>query len=265
MTEIDTSKPHPARMYDYYLRGKTNYLADREAAEEVLRTFPWGRTVARTQRDLMGRATQYLTGEAGVGQYLDIGTGIPTEPNLHQIAQEITPGTRVVYVDNDPIVKVYAEALLYGSAEGTTEFLLADVTAPESIYGSAEIEVLDLSRPVALCLLGILQFLPDDTDTAALVRSLVDPLPSGSYLALSTLTHEFDPEMWSELRGIYRQGGMALRTYTKDEVTGFFDGLDLVDPGVVVSNRWRPELRPSETHKASPASVSMFAGIARKP
>ncbi|HEY5835030.1 SAM-dependent methyltransferase [Streptomyces sp.] len=264
-TRIDATRPHPARMYDHYLGGKTNYEADREAAEEVLKIFPAGRTVARAQRDLMRRTTNYLTREAGIDQFLDVGTGIPTEPNLHQVAQAAEPAARVVYVDNDPIVLAYGHALLHGTPEGSTGFVLADVRAPETIYGSQEMRALDLNRPVALCLLGVTLFLGDEDDPQAIVRRLLDPLPSGSYLALSTVTHDFDPELWDRLKGIYRERGVPLRTYAEGEVAALFGGLELVDPGVVVSHTWRPDAEQTIALDTPDCTISMYAGVARKP
>jgi S-adenosyl methyltransferase len=260
----DSGKAHTARVYDWYLDGKTHYAVDTEVGRQVLSVFPNARKLARNQRDFMERSIRFLAGQ-GVRQYLDIGTGIPTEPNLHQLAQALDPTAVVVYVDNDPIVHTYAQHLLTSTPEGRTEFLLADALDPEAIHGASQTAALDLTRPVALCLLGLTQFLPADTDTPALVRRLLEPLPSGSWLAYSTLTDEFDPGQWTELRQVYRQGGMSFRTYTRDEVAAVFDGLELVDPGIIPANRWRPEIHPLTNPGITDTEAAMYAAVARKP
>ncbi|MEU1216922.1 SAM-dependent methyltransferase [Streptomyces sp. NPDC005791] len=238
--EIDTSKPHPARMYDWFLGGKDNYPVDEQMARQLLTLDARGRDMARVNRAFMHRATRWLT-ENGVRQFLDIGSGIPTEPNLHQIAQRTAPDARVVYCDNDPIVLTHAAALLRSTPQGTTHYLQADARRPEAILEAAG-EVLDFDRPIALSLLALLHFVDDEDGAAELVDRLVEGLPSGSHLVLSHTTGDFDPEGAAEARAMYKSRGMTLRPRSRAELTAFFHGLELVEPGVTLSADWRPEL-----------------------
>ncbi|MCF6522410.1 SAM-dependent methyltransferase [Streptomyces sp. JJ36] len=257
---IDTSRPHSARMYDYYLGGKTHYEADAEAAERVLAVWPGVRAWARANRAFMHRSTRWLAGEAGVRQFLDIGTGIPTEPNLHQIAQQAVPDARVVYVDNDPIVLNYAGALMNGTPQGRTAYLHGDVTDPESILNAPELHAtLDLTEPVALSLNALLHFVPDEQDPYGLVSRLTEALAPGSYLALSHGAPERDPEVRDAVTRLYRSSGIFVVGRTRAEVARFFDGLELVEPGVVRADLWR---QPGD---AEAPGVSLAAGVARKP
>ncbi|CAM5462742.1 SAM-dependent methyltransferase OS=Streptomyces griseomycini OX=66895 GN=FHS37_000925 PE=4 SV=1 [Streptomyces griseomycini] len=189
---IDTSRPHPARVYDWFLGGKDNYPVDEELGRHIMSVDGTARHVARTNRWFMQRVTRWLAGRAGIRQYLDIGTGIPTEPNLHQVAQRIAPESRVVYADNDPIVLGHAEALLRSTPEGLTAYIEADVRRPDRILEQAR-ESLDFTRPLALSLVALTHFLGDEDDPHGLVARLVDALPSGSHLVLSQLTADFDP------------------------------------------------------------------------
>ena len=262
---IDTSKLHPARMYDYYLGGKDNYPADAKAAEEVIATFPEIRTVARVNRSFMHRATRFLAGECGIRQFLDIGTGIPTEPNLHQVAQSVHPDARIAYADNDPIVLLHAQALLRSTPEGRTTYVQGDVREPEKILSSPELAAtLDLGRPVELSLNALMHFVPDEFGPYEIVRTLVDALPSGSYLALTHVTPDFNPEAWEGIEDIYRRGSIPIQFRTRSEVERFFDGLELVDPGVVVAHRWRPD-EATTAQNYTDEQVSLYVGVARKP
>jgi hypothetical protein len=263
--KIDTTKPHPARMYDFYLDGKDHYEIDRDAASHVVSVFPSSKTCARVNRLFMHRATRWLAAEAGIRQFLDIGTGIPTEPNLHQIAQRVAPDAKIVYADNDPIVLAHAQALLRSTTEGRTAYIHADVREPESILTAAELHAtLDLSQPLALSLNALLHFIPDEYKPYELVAALVDALPSSSYLVLSHCTPDFDPDTWEKVTEIYRSGGIPAQVRSADEVARFFDGLELVEPGVEVPHRWKPEAGQPLTD-VTDAEVSCYAGVARKP
>ncbi|GAA2923844.1 SAM-dependent methyltransferase [Kitasatospora cinereorecta] len=260
--EIDTSKPHPARMYDWFLGGKDNYPVDEQMARQLLTLDARGRDMARVNRAFMHRATRWLA-ENGVRQFLDIGTGIPTEPNLHQIAQRAAPDARVVYCDNDPIVLAHAAALLQSTPEGVTEYIQADARRPETILEAAG-KVLDLSRPVALSLVALLHFIDDEDGAADLVDRLLDRLPSGSYLVLSHTTGDFDPEGAAQARALYKARGMTLRPRSRAELTAFFHGLELVEPGVSLSADWRPELG-EVINVFGDDPIPGYAGVARKP
>nr|WP_044888091.1 MULTISPECIES: SAM-dependent methyltransferase [Frankia] len=267
--DLKTEQPHSARIYDYLLGGKDNFPADREAAEQVIVGFPQIRTTARQNRYFMARAVRYLAGEAGITQFLDIGTGIPTSPNLHEIAQEIVPAARVVYADNDPIVLVHARALLTSSPAGRTTYLDVDLRDVETILTSAELhDTLDLTRPVALSLIGILHFFPDEVDPYAIVARLLDALPAGSFLALTHGTPDFAPAESEQGAQAYRAHGVAVQLRRREEVARSFDGLDLVDPGLRVVHRWRPDgdvdvdvdVDESLTH----TQVGVYGAIGRK-
>ncbi|MCP9956511.1 SAM-dependent methyltransferase [Streptomyces sudanensis] len=259
---IDTSKPHPARIYDWFLGGKDNYPVDEEMAHQLLTVDARGRDIARVNRAFMHRATRWL-GKAGVRQYLDIGTGIPTEPNLHQIAQQVAPESRIVYCDNDPIVLAHAEALLRSAPEGATAYIQADARDPQAILERAG-EVLDFTRPVALSLVALLHFVDDEDGAYELVSRLVGRLAPGSYLVLSHITSEFEPERAAEARAMYQGRGLTLRPRSREEVARFFDGLELVEPGVTLGSDWRRELgEPVRVDSEGP--IPVYAGVARKP
>ncbi|MGW2961891.1 SAM-dependent methyltransferase [Streptomyces sp. NPDC001220] len=259
---IDTSKAHPARMYDWYLGGKDNYPVDEEMGRQMLALDPRVPVMARVNRAFMHRATRWLA-EQGVRQFLDIGTGIPTEPNLHQIAQGVAPDTRVVYCDNDPIVLAHAAALLRGTPEGATEYLQADVRDPASIVAGAR-EVLDLDRPVALSLVALLHFVPDEDGAHELVGRLLAELPSGSYLTMTHATADFTPEESAAATAKLKAAGVTLALRSRQEFGRFFDGLDLVDPGVSVVHHWHPELGepvPGQDDGVIPG----YGAVGRKP
>ncbi|MCX2922648.1 SAM-dependent methyltransferase [Streptomyces sp. NEAU-W12] len=238
--EIDTSKPHTARMYDWYLGGKDNYPVDEAMGRQMLALDPRVPVMARVNRAFMQRATRWLVGQ-GVRQFLDIGTGIPTEPNLHQIAQEVAPDARVVYCDNDPIVLAHAGALLRGTDEGVTEYLQADVRDPESILEGAR-KILDFDRPVAVSLIALLHFIPDEDGAHELVGRLLADLPSGSHLVISHATSDFTPEESKAATEKLKAAGVNLSLRSREEFTRLFGGLELVDPGVQVPQLWHPEL-----------------------
>lgn len=265
---IDTTKPHSARMYDYFLGGKTNYGADETAAEAVISLWPDVKTCAQVNRWFMRRAARWLAAEAGIRQFLDIGSGIPTEPNLHQITQAIAPETKVAYVDNDPIVLTYSEALLESTSEGQTTYVHADATDPTGILNAPELHgTIDLTKPVGLSLMALLHFITDERKPYELVSTLMDAMPSGSYLMLSHVTADLDPETWERLTRELSDSPRRMsqgQARSKSEVTRFFDGLELVEPGVVAGHRWRPEEDRSMADVPD-SRVSLWAGIGRKP
>jgi hypothetical protein len=260
---IDTGVAHSARVYDYVLGGKDNYQVDREAAEQMLNGWPSLRTSMRENRKFMHRAVQYAA-EQGLDQFLDIGTGIPTSPNLHEVAQAVIPSARVLYVDKDPIVFVHAAARLTGTPEGRIAYLRADMLEPESVFGSPELAgTLDLGRPVALSLIAVLQFVLDKEEAYGLVRGYLDRLAPGSLLALTTVTTNTDPEDAGTVTQEYTKRGIPVRDSTRADVEPFFTGLEMVDPGITLIHRWRPE--PGTEGKVRDSEVGMYAGVARKP
>ena len=254
--------PHPARMYDYYLGGKDNFPSDREAAEKVLGLSPLVRISARANRAFLQRAVRHLA-EQGTRQFLDIGTGIPTAGNTHETSQLVSPEARVAYVDNDPIVLVHSRALLAGASRGTVTVSQGDLRDPAAILEAPGVrELLDLDRPVALLLFAVLHFIDDADDPYAIVRTLVDALPSGSHLALSHATGDFvPPEDAAKGPAVYRSASAQLTMRSHAEVLRFFDGLELLEPGLVTAPQWRPDRDPEPTD----AEVAIWAGVARKP
>ncbi|MFD7713025.1 SAM-dependent methyltransferase [Streptomyces sp. NPDC059785] len=262
---IDTSKPHPARMYDYYLGGKDHYPVDAEAAEQVLGHTPDARTFARANRMFMHRAVRVLARDHGVRQFLDIGTGVPTEPNLHQVAQAQAPESRVVYADNDPIVLTHARALLHGTPEGRVAYVQADVREPKAVLGSEEARsTLDFEQPIALSLCALMHFVPDEHGAYEIVRELVDALPSGSFLVLSHGTTDFDPEGMARTQDVYVRAGIPIQLRSGERITRFFDGLELLEPGLAVTHRWHPE--PDQPLAGiTDAEAGFYGGVARKP
>ncbi|WP_255956062.1 SAM-dependent methyltransferase [Streptomyces odontomachi] len=269
--DIDTSKPHSARMYDYYLGGKDHFDVDKQAAEQVAKAYPGIFVCAEQNRAFMHRATRLLAREHGIRQWLDIGTGIPTEPNLHQVAQSVVPEARVVYADNDPLVLKYAETLMRSTREGRTAYIHADVNAPEAILDSPELaQVLDLKQPVALSLNALLHFVTDAQEPYAIVDRLLDSFPSGSALAVTHCTPDFDPATWQKVTDIYTRGGTPVQFRSKDDVARFFDGLDLIEPGITVGHRWHLEYATDDNARAdaeshTDAEVSLWAGVGIKP
>ncbi|MGA4843885.1 SAM-dependent methyltransferase [Streptomyces sp. G45] len=257
---IDTSKPHPARMYDWYLGGKDSYPVDWEAAAQVKSFFPDVDKLARVNRRFMHHASRLLA-ERGLRQFLDVGTGIPTEPNLHQIVQAVSPDASVVYVDYDPIVLRHAEALLRSTPEGRTTYLQADVREPQKIIEGAR-EVLDFDRPIVLSLIALLHFLSDEHyQPQGLVRQLLDPLPLGSYLMLSHATGDFDPEAWQRIVELHHRNGMYGQVRSYQQFCEFFTGLDLIEPGVTLATDWAPGIVGDD---ATDAPLPLYVGVARK-
>jgi hypothetical protein len=242
--------PHSARMYDYLLGGKDNYPADQAAAERVLEVVPDLRVSAVQNRLFLLRAVEFLAGEAGVDQYVDIGTGLPTSPNLHEVVQEVIPAARVLYVDNDPLVLVHARALMASRPEGRTAFMQADVRRPWTIMDGAGLrsddetvrDVVDVSRPVALSLVALLHFLTDDMDPVGVVRFLADVLVAGSYLVISHGTDDFTPVTADRGAQVYRNSGIPVQLRSREQLAGLVPGgWDVLAPGIVPVHRWRPD------------------------
>ncbi|MCF6522117.1 SAM-dependent methyltransferase [Streptomyces sp. JJ36] len=265
--DLGLDRHHSARIYDYFLGGKTNYPPDREVGDKLLAAFPGFRTAARTNRSFMHRAARFLA-ERGVRQFLDVGTGIPTPPNLHEVVQQVVPDARVVYVDNDPIVLAHARALLNGTPEGRTAYIEADVTDPAAILDAPQLhETLDMAQPVALSLVGLFHYLVDEQRPYDLVRALVDPLAPGSYLVFSHCTPDFAPEEWKSAIEVYKQDGGSAQVRSREEIEGFFAGLELVEPGIEVPHRWHPDEDTSQLvsiGELDDAAVSLWAGVAVK-
>jgi hypothetical protein len=257
---FDTTVPHAARMYDYLLGGKDNFAADREAAEQLVAINPGARMAVRANRAFHGRAVRYLAGEAGVRQFLDIGTGIPAADNTHEVAQRVDAGARIVYVDNDPIVLAHARALLTSAHAGTVSYLDADLRDLDAILEAAG-RWLDFGAPVAIMLVLILHLIPDSDDPWRIVGRLVDAVPPGSYLVVSHPASDMDAPAAAAVAGRVNQrmqGTMTLRG--RAEVSRFFDGLDLLPPGLVAQNRWPdPAARYDEPHMGG------YGAVGRKP
>ena len=261
--EINTNVAHSARVYDYWLGGKDNFPADRELAELMIQAIPNMRAMAAANRAFLSRAVRYLVGEAGIRQFLDLGTGIPTSPNVHEVAQATAPDTRVVYVDNDPIVLAHARAQLTSQDAGETAFIMADLRQPESILDHPTLTAtLDLRQPVAVLAVGVLMYFRDSDrpNPFEMVATMLAPMPSGSYLALTTPTPDFNPEETAKAVAAAEAAGITLVPRSRAEVERFFTGLELVDPGVAPMLAWRPDEPP-----ADPESAYYWAGVARKP
>jgi S-adenosyl methyltransferase len=257
--EIDTTVAHPARVYDYWLGGKDNFAADREAAERVLAVTPGLRFRVRANRAFLARAVRYLAGEAGIRQFLDLGTGIPSANNTHEVAQAVAPDSRVVYVDNDPIVLTHARALLASGPEGSIQYIDGDVRDVAAVLHAAA-RTLDFTRPVALMLLGVLHLIQDSEAPYQIVAGFMGALPPGSYLALSHPAIDIHPGQAEAQRRYNERVSTPQTLRTRAEVSRFFDGLDLVDPGLVYVHTWRPD--PGDIAPAG--GVSAYGGVARK-
>jgi hypothetical protein len=257
--EIDTTVAHPARVYDYWLGGSSNFPADREAAERVLAATPGLRSRVRANRAFLVRAVRYLAAEAGIRQFLDIGTGIPAANNTHEVAQAVAPDARIVYADNDPIVLAHAMSLLAGSPEGATQYIDGDLRDASVILRAAA-GTLDFTRPTALMLVGILHLIQDSEDPYRIVASLVEALPSGSYLVISHPASDINASQAEAQRRYNERVSTPQTLRTRDEVARFFEGLDLVPPGIVYVHAWRPD--PGDVPPEG--GVSAYGGVARK-
>jgi hypothetical protein len=254
-TMFDAAKPHSARVWNYWLGGKDHFAVDREFGDRYLEIYPDIVEIARAARAFLARAVGYLAGEAGIRQFLDIGTGLPTADNTHEVAQRAAPTSCIVYVDNDPLVLVHARALLTSTPEGATAYIDADVRDSEKIVAAAA-KTLDFARPVALMLMGVMGNIADDDEAYAAAGRLRDALVPGSYLAV------FDTTVHDEAIRELNDGpdGYGYRNRTPEQIAQFFDGFELVEPGVVSTPLWRPD-----PHRRPPAALDTFCGVARKP
>jgi len=257
--KIDTSAPHSARVWNYWLGGKDHYPVDRTVGDQVMAMFPDITRLARADRAFLGRAVRYLAGEAGIRQFLDIGTGLPTANNTHQVAQAIAPESRIVYVDNDPLVLVHARALLTSTPEGACDYIDADLRDIGKILAEAA-KTLDFTQPVALMMLGIVGQISNSDDPESIIKRLLDALPSGSYLTLSDGVNT--SETFNDAVRHYNEN--SANTYhprSPEQITGFFAGLELVEPGVVLLPQWRPEASPFP----DAGEVPGMCGLGQKP
>ncbi len=259
---FDTTVSHSARIWNYWLGGKDNYAADREAGDKVAAMLPSIVAQARADRAFLGRAIRYLTGQAGIRQFLDIGTGLPTAENTHEVAQRVAPESRIVYVDNDPLVLVHARALLTSTPQGACDYIEGDLHDPDQILTQAA-RTLDLARPVALMLLGILHHIPDTGEAYSIVGRLTAALAPGSFLVVNHSTSAVHGAAMEEaVRHWNRVGTPSMTLRSPEQITRFFDGLDLLEPGVISCSRWRPDLTASS---GQPAEVDEFCGVAEIP
>jgi hypothetical protein len=259
---IDTTRPHSARVYDFFLGGKDHFAVDRETGEKAMESWRAVRSAVRENRAFLGRAVRYLATETGIRQFLDIGTGLPSGDNVHEVAQAAAPESRIVYVDNDPIVLSHARALLTSTPQGRTAYIESDLRDPRRILASPAVtQTLDLSQPVALMLVAILHFLVDADDPTGIVASLLDALAPGSYLVASHVSPEHDSAGVRGLEDTYRQGGIPAQSRTAADFAALaFGGLEMIDPGVVLVSEWRRPPGP----RPLPEEVNWYGGVARK-
>lgn len=263
--DIDTTVPHPARVYDYLLGGVDNFAVDREAAERAAAAAGGqnARADVRANRAFLGRVVRYLAGDLGARQFLDIGTGIPNADNVHAVAQQAAPEARIVYVDKDPVVLAHAHKLLAGTPEGNTAFVLANMRDPDTILKRAA-QTLDFTQPVAVMLVAVLHFFPTEADPWDLVRHVVEAVPSGSYLAISHLTGDFAPEAMAKVaEHLNRSTSDPFVLRPRDEIARFFAGLELVDAGIVQIDEWRPG--PDQPPRAGGWRSSFYGAVGLKP
>lgn len=260
---IDQSVPHSARVWNYWLGGKDNFQADRQVGDQFAELYPDITVVARSSRGFLTRAVTYLAGEVGIRQFLDVGTGLPTVDNTHEVAQRAAPDSRIVYVDNDPMVLVHARALLTGTSQGATEYLAADLHEPEAILEQAARTTLDLAQPVGLILMNILGHVPDLGDAAAIVRRLMGGLPSGSHLVTADGTNVIDGPAFEEAIAVWNANApLSYNLRTPEQLATYLTGLEVVEPGLVPCAAWRPAPGTSAEDRRE---VDEFGAVARKP
>lgn len=258
---LDASRPHPARVYDFLLGGKDNFESDRAFAEQMIVAYPEAKDAAVANRGFMHRAVAWMAREAGIRQFIDLGTGLPTSPNLHEVVQDIAADSLVVYVDNDPLVLVNARALLVGTPEGATAYVDADVRNPARILSAAS-KILDLSRPVGLTSIALLHYVTDADDAHGIIAGLMASLPSGSCLAITHGTHDLvSPDRRERMERLWAASPVASQVRDRSEVERFFAGLDLVEPGVVPITEWHTEAGD----QARFADIAFYGGLAVKP
>jgi O-methyltransferase involved in polyketide biosynthesis len=263
-TGIDSTVPHSARIWNYWLGGKDNYAVDRAAGDGFAALYPQITVNAREARGFLRRVVRYLAGEVGIRQFLDIGTGLPTAENTHEVAQRVAPDARVVYVDNDPLVLAHARALLVGTSEGSTRYLDADIRDVDGLTAGAA-EILDFTEPVAVLILGVLGHIADIDEARALVGRILARVPSGSYLAICDGTATEDKRRAQE--EYVKTGGVLYQNREPEEIATFFDGLEWVEPGFGSVSQWRPEPPTGDLQvvKWPPPAVDEYGGLARKP
>ena len=262
LAAVDTTVANPARIWDYWVGGKDNFAADREAAQAVMAVLPSMPALARRTRLFLTDAVRRLAADRGIRQFLDIGTGLPTADNTHEVAQRAAPESRIVYVDNDPVVLTHAQALLTSSRAGKTDYLYADLRDTGRILAGAA-RTLDFSRPVAVLLVAVLHFIPDADEPYRIVARLMDAVPSGSYLVLSHGASDIQPGAVAEMMRRYNSlSSSRLTLRSREQVAPFFDGLDLIGPGMVAIDRWG---QPGQAGSGTPGGMAGYCGIASKP
>jgi hypothetical protein len=267
-TTIDTSTAHEARFYDYWLGGVDNYPADRRLGDEIAAHIPGIRSMARANRAFLGRAVRYAVANLGITQFLDIGTGLPTARNTHQVAQEVNPAARIVYVDKDPLVLAHARALMKGVPEGRTAFIHADLCEPESILRDPQLTgTLDMNRPIGIMLIAVLMYFHDSEGIHEIVGQLLDAVPAGSSLAISHATADFNPKSAERAAEAAQRGGITMITRDRAETEKFFAGTHLLAPGVTTLEEWHPELAEVPLFDVEPHTGPTWAwcGMGRKP
>jgi S-adenosyl methyltransferase len=261
--KLDASVPHSARVWNYWLGGKDNFQSDRAVGDEFAGLYPDITVVARSSRGFLKRAVTFLAGEVGIRQFLDIGTGMPSAENTHQVAQSVAPDSRIVYVDNDPLVLVHARALLTGTPEGGTEYIDADLHNPRGILAAASQTTLDLSQPTGLILCNILGHVPDLDEAVSIVRMLLEGLPSGSYFVTADGTNVIDGPAFEEAIGVWNANApLSYHLRHPDELARFTEGLEVVEPGLVPCAQWRPS---AEASPEDLRAVDEYGAVARKP
>lgn len=265
-TDVDTTIAHEARVYDYWLGGKDNYPADRALGDAIAEHVPAIKTMARANRAFLGRAVRHLVSEAGITQFLDIGTGIPTAGNTHEVAQQLDPTARVVYVDKDPIVLAHARALMSSTPQGRTRFIHADLHDPRSILDHPDLaDTLDRDEPVAIMLVAIMMYFSDADRPQDVIAALLDAVPSGSYLVITHPTADFAPEAMAGVQAAAEASGISFHPRSNAATSELFAGTTLIDPGLVPVAAWRPELIDGPAAVVEADSAWYWAGIGRKP
>ena len=261
-TNIPLDRPNPARMYDYFLGGHHNFEVDRIAADQICKVYPDAANAARTNRAFLQRAMAFLLSQ-GVDQFLDLGSGMPTVGNVHEVAQDRLPSARVVYVDSDPIAVAQSRALLEDTHN--TIIVQSDIREPEVVLTNPDVAaLLDFQRPIALLMAAIVHFVPDDAQANRIVQTYVNKLPKGSYLVLSHVSHDqAPPELVAQIEQLYARSTQPLRARSRDQITAFFEGFSIVEPGIVFVPSWRPD-SSSTLFADEPSRSAILAGVGKK-